>query len=101
MKTIFKRDFDTYSGKLLEKYFIEKLAQSNAYSLIGRYWTRGNRNEIDIVALNQLSKEALIAEVKINKKKINLEQLKEKAKFLSAELQGFKIHFKGFSLENM
>lgn len=101
MKTIFKRDFDTYSGKLLEKYFIEKLAQSNAYSLIGRYWMRGNRNEIDIVALNQLSKEALIAEVKINKKKINLRQLKEKAKSLSAELQGFKIHFKGFSLENM
>jgi hypothetical protein len=36
------------------------------YNLIGNYWEAGNKNEIDIVAVNDFSKTALIAEVKRN-----------------------------------
>ena len=82
VKEIVKRDFNVYSGKFLEKYFIEKLKLINDYSNIGTYWEKANQNEIDIVAINDLDKKALIAEVKINPKKIDLEILKQKAKKL-------------------
>ncbi|MGJ0357805.1 DUF234 domain-containing protein [Aliarcobacter cryaerophilus] len=86
VKEIVKRDFNVYSGKFLEKYFIEKLKLINDYSNIGTYWEKANQNEIDIVAINDLDKKALIAEVKINPKKIDLEILKQKAKKLEKEL---------------
>ena len=69
-----------YSRKLLEKYFIEKLKLINNYSNIGTYWEKANQNEIDIVPINDLDKKALIIEVKINPKKIDLEILKQKVK---------------------
>jgi len=101
VKKILKRDFNTFAGKFLEKYFIEKLILSKQYSLIGSYWERGNKNEIDIVAINELEKIALIAEVKINKDKINLSVLKHKAQKLEQKLKNYKIIYKGFSLEDM
>jgi len=50
------------------------------YSQIGSYWERGNKNEIDIVAVDELNKKLLIAEVKLNKEKINLKLLEQKDK---------------------
>jgi len=40
--------------------------------MIGRYWDRKGEKEMDIVAVNQMRKNALIAEVKRNKEKINI-----------------------------
>lgn len=93
--------FDEYSGKILEKYFINKLADTGKYDKIGQYWEKGNKNEIDIVAINSLKKEALIGEVKLNKKKINLENLKIKSKKLVTQLKDFKITYSALSLEDM
>ena len=101
VKEIVKRDFNVYSGKFLEKYFIEKLKLINDYSNIGTYWEKANQNEIDIVAINDLDKKALIAEVKINHKKIDLEILKQKAKKLEKELNTYKCEYLGFSLNDM
>ena len=53
VKNIVKRDYETYSGLFLERYFQEKLRLSFKYSSIGNYWERGNQNEIDIVAINE------------------------------------------------
>ena len=101
VKEIVKRDFNVYSGKFLEKYFIEKLKLINDYSNIGTYWEKANQNEIDIVAINDLDKKALIAEVKINPKKIDLEILKQKAKKLEKELNTYECEYLGFSLNDM
>ena len=101
VKNIVKRDFSTYSGKFLEKYFIEKLKLSYNYSNIGTYWERGNLNEIDIVAINKDEKKLLIGEVKLNPKKIDLEKLKEKAKKIVAKYSEYKIEYVGYSLEDM
>ncbi|GAJ18084.1 unnamed protein product, partial [marine sediment metagenome] len=68
---IVERDFITYSGHFLEKYFIEKLALTKQYSLIGNYWERRNKNEIDIVAINEKEKKVVIGEVKLNSANIN------------------------------
>ena len=101
VKDIVKRDFSMYSGKFLEKYFIEKLKLEKNYSQIGTFWEKSNQNEIDIVALNELEKNVLISEVKLNPKKIDIEILKEKAKKLQKNFRNFKIEYIGYSLEDM
>jgi len=101
VKDIIRRDFSAYSGRFLEKYFIEKLSGEKSYSLIGNYWERGDNNEIDIEAINEMERKALIAEVKINPGKINLELLKLKAQRIIRHLKGYDIEYKAFSIEDM
>ena len=101
IKSIVKRDFSTYSGRFLEKYFIEKCKASEKYSAIGTYWEKGNQNEIDIVAINDDEKKMLIAEVKRNPKKIDMADLEEKAQKLLQKHKGYEVTFKGYSIEDM
>jgi len=100
VKETVKRDFATYSGKFLEKYFIEKLKLSNNYSTIGTYWEKGNQNEIDIVAVNENIKQMLIVEVKLNPKKIDLNNLNIKASKLVSKYSNYDIIYAGYSLED-
>ena len=60
-----QRDFATYSGEWLERLFQEHLAASGKYNVIGNYWESGNKNEIDIVVLNELNKTAVLAEYSV------------------------------------
>ncbi len=101
LKEIVKRDFSTFSGRFLEKYFREKLKLTYKFSEIGSYWERGNKNEIDIVAINQAEKKLLIAEVKLNKKRIDLSVLKAKAQKLQQKFSDYTIEYIGYSLEDM
>ncbi len=101
VKKIVLRDYPTYSGRFLEKFFIEKLKLSHEFSTIGTYWESKNLNEIDIVAINDESKTMLIAEVKRNREKINLNQLKNKATKLLEKHPEYAARFVGYSLQDM
>ena len=101
LKDIFLRDYRQYSGLILERYFKDRISKEMTLSLLGSYWETGNRNEIDIVAINEYEKTALIAEVKRNKDKIDLKILKDKSVSLVKNFAGYKINYQGFSLENM
>ncbi|MFK5926786.1 MAG: ATP-binding protein [Desulfuromusa sp.] len=101
VKKIVLRDYPTYSGRFLEKFFIEKLKLSRDFSTIGTYWEAKNLNEIDIVAVNDESKTMLIAEVKRNREKINLNHLKSKATKLLDKHPEYMTQFIGYSLQDM
>ena len=101
VKNIIQRDYQTYSGHILERYFMEKIIDEKKISLIGNYWESGNQNEIDIVALNENKKTAFIAEVKRSSKKINLNILKNKAVNLVKQMPGYKIEYCGLSMDDM
>ncbi len=102
LKTIFKRDYAMYSGKILEQYFIEKMITEENLSQIGRYWEKGNQNEIDIVAVNASEKFAIIAEVKRQKERININTLKSKAqKLIEQHLKGYTIEYRALSISEM
>nr|CAA6803182.1 MAG: archaeal ATPase, fused to C-terminal DUF234 domain [uncultured Thiotrichaceae bacterium] len=101
LQQIVERDFATYTGEWLERLFQEKLASSGQYNIIGNYWESGNKNEIDIVAINELERTALIAEVKRNSKNIRLSKLKAKATKLEQQLKDYKIEYRGFSLSDL
>ena len=95
------RDFEQYSGLILERYFREKLTETERITAIGGFWDSKGENEIDIVALNDLDKTALIAEVKRNPKKIDMNRLTVKSAALAKELAKYKVELRGYSLEDM
>ena len=104
VKTIINRDYDTFSGLMLERYFRRVLIEYQAYTRIGGWWDRKGENEIDIVAENELNEEASFFEVKRKAENIDIEVLKHKAAaFLRAtgEFKGYKISYKGLSMDDM
>jgi len=101
LKDIVTRDFDTFSGRFLEKLFIELLKEEKKYTKIGSYWERGNQNEIDIVAVDDLNKEVLIVEVKLNSDRLNESVLREKAKNIIKQYQDYEIIYKLWSLDDL
>jgi len=102
LRTIVERDYPMYSGKLLERYFTEKLVNLKRYSAIGTWWERGNQNELDIVAVDDLNKRVLFAEVKRNKENISIPVLQKKARnLLHTRLQEYAADYSGFSMDDM
>lgn len=101
LRSLVRRDFSTYSGRFLEKYFLEKLALSGQWSEIGSYWEKGFKNQIDIVAINRMEKKALFVEVKRNIKEYSEEQLKSKAFPLIRKLGGYDVEYRGLSIKDL
>jgi len=101
VKAIVRRDFSTWSGIFLEKYFREKIAMSGDYTSLGSYWEKGNRNEIDIVAIDDMNKKALIAEVKMKKENFRPTILRKSAQNLANKLGDYKIEYRSFSLNDI
>ncbi len=101
LKEIVLRDFSTYKGKFLEKLFIKLLKEQDRYTQIGNYWERGNKNEIDIVAIDEIEKQLLICEVKLSKKRLNLETLIEKSLNLVKKYKDYKVEYRLLSIEDV
>lgn len=104
LKTIINRDYETFSGLMLERYFKRVLIGSHAYTRIGGWWDRKGENEIDIIAENELNDEATFFEVKRRAANIDLEVLQKKAAaFLRATgaFKGYDLSYKGLSLDDM
>ncbi len=103
LRDIVKADYPTYSGKMLERYFKQKLAESFQFKEIGSWWEPKNeQNEIDIVAPKLIKNQALVAEVKRQKKNFKpglfatkVEHLKHKA------MSDYTIETHFFSLDDM
>ncbi len=71
MRTLIKRDYTTFSGRMLERYFYAKAAESGKYTILGRWWDRKGENEIDLIAANEIDKTAEIYEIKRKRSNIN------------------------------
>lgn len=101
LRQIIARDYTTFLGRMLERLYRQLFIESKKYNQIGSYWERGNKNEIDLVAINDLEKTITIAEVKINKEKINLKVLKEKAKKLLMSYPKYEVKYLGLSVVDL
>lgn len=101
VREVVERDYEMYSGLVLEKYFRTKLIETMQYSDVKNYWDRKGEVEIDIVAINEMKKKIEFYEVKRNPKKIKLSVLKEKAVKIAAKFPDYSIEYNGLSLEDM
>lgn len=100
LREVIDRDYSTWSGRLLERFFRDLIAATGHYNKIGNYWERGNRNEIDLVAVNDLDRQVLIAEIKRNKSRINPAILQAKSQRLLEYYQGYAVQYRALGLED-
>lgn len=104
LQRIIKRDFSVVEGFMLERYFLQKLRETQRYTQIGQYWDRKGECEIDIVAVNEIDGIANIYEVKMDKSRYNESTLQAKVdNMLQAcpELRHMKIRLGCLSLDDM
>lgn len=101
VQEIITRDYPTFSGRALEEYFKCKLRESGEYTTIGGYWNKKGENEIDLIALNEIEKKAVIAEIKRNKQNIKTNILMQKGAAIQKELKGYSVTYLELDMEDM
>ena len=105
LNRIVKEDYSTYSGKVLESYFIEKMKESQEYREIGSYWEfkkDKEQNEIDIIALGVDRKTARVVEVKRQKKNFDESDFMQKVAHVKNKILGrYTIKTDCLTLEDM
>jgi len=101
VRDIVERDYETFSGLMLERYFRQKLIEEKRFSDIGSYWNRKGENEIDIIAINEMEKRLCFYEVKRNKNKISLSLLEKKANEIVGKYPDYKVEYWGLSMDDM
>lgn len=100
LKAIVRRDFATFQGYYLEKLFIE-LFKGEGYARIGSYWERGNRNEIDIVAVDEARRKLILCEVKLSASKLNRDALVVKSQNLLRKFPGYTAEYRLLSVADI
>ena len=104
LQEIIERDYDTFSGLMLERYFHRVSMETGKYTRIGRWWDRKGENEIDMIAADELSESVTFFEIKRQQEEISIGVLKQKAEaFLRATYQfnDYKVSYEGLSLQQM
>lgn len=101
IKMKLEETLSTYSGPILEKLYYEIYRNSGKYTEVGKYWEKGNRNEIDLVCINESEKTIRIGEIKLNKEKIHLNRLKEKSLKLVKGYPGYGFEYLGLGLQDV
>ena len=103
LEKIMLDDYATYSGKTLELYFKKKMQESFDYRAIGSWWeSRGNQNEIDIIGIHLDNKQAIVAEVKRQRKNFKPQLLAEKIEVIKTKiLSKYRIESACWTIEDM
>ncbi|MCL4492535.1 MAG: DUF234 domain-containing protein [Nitrospirae bacterium] len=101
IREIINRDYQTYAGRILERFYRQLFAETGRYNKIGSYWERGNKNEIDLVAVNDMKKTVAVADIKLTAARIDLEALRAKLAALLRGYREYKPQLLGLSLDNI
>lgn len=105
LQNIVVRDYPTYSGLMLEKYFRQKLTEEGGFREMGSWWeAKAGKEacEIDIVGIRTDGKSALIAEVKRNAHNYDNKVFMSKVERIKAKvLSGYEIESRLYTLEDM
>lgn len=86
LREIVARDYNTYSGFVLEKYFRDLLIEQRRFTQLGYWHDNHGNHEIDIIGIDELNKRIDFYEVKRQARAINMGVLKSKAE------EFFKMH---------
>ena len=98
---IVERGYEQYTGIVLEQYFRQKWMEEERVTLVGNYWDRKGQNEIDMIAINDIDKTAVVAEIKRQRRKFSPTELAQKAAALNKVLSKYSVTLIGLSMEDM
>ena len=100
---IILRDYSSVSGFMMERYFMKKFQEEGRY-IVGKWWDRKGENEIDLIVIDPIAKEAWIYELKKQGYRYKEEELRKKVDNMlsqTQELRKLTIHIGSLSLEDM
>lgn len=101
--SIILRDYSSVSGFMMERYFMKKFQEEGRY-IVGKWWDRKGENEIDLIVIDPIAKEAWIYELKKQGYRYKEEELRKKVDNMlsqTQELRKLTIHLGSLSLEDM
>ena len=95
-------NYEGFCGRTLERYFQDKMWETEQYTQVGNWWDRKGQNEIDLIAINEFDHTGIIAEIKRNVHKLSMNKLQEKvAALLKKDFGEYHFELKGLSLKDM
>ena len=103
LDTIIRRDYSGVSGLMMERYFARKFQEQGKF-IIGKWWDRKGFNEIDLVVVDPIGKEAWAYELKKDESRYDEESFKKKVDIMvqqTPELHKMKIHIGSLSKSGM
>ena len=98
---IIQQGYTQYSGIVLEQYFRQKWMEEQRVTQVGNYWDRKGENEIDLIAINDIDKTAVFAEVKRQSRKLNMQELERKVQSVRPYLANYSLQLIGLSMDDM
>lgn len=104
MREIINRDYDTFSGFMLERYFRANMIESGNFTRVGGWWDRKGMNEIDIISVDDIEETICFTEIKINPDRYDPDLLKEKSNAffqVNKNLNHFTKSYQCLSLSDM
>ena len=101
LKETINKDYDQFSGLMLERYFRQLYAEKERVTEVGHWWDKSGENEIDLIAIEKLDKRVTLGEVKRNEKKISMQTLEKKFANIRSHFRGYEILFVALSLGDM
>ena len=104
IRALVERDFDQFSGFALERYFRAKFLECHRYTRIASWWDRKGENEIDLVCENELTGALDFYEVKRDKGRLHLMDLRMKVAAFwrkHPDRQRTDCRMEGLSLEDL
>jgi len=104
LESIISENYATYSGRVLERYFQEKMKESGLFTRIDSWWDRKGENEIDMITVDDTSRQIVFYEIKRQSSEISLHLLEEKVRrFLTvnAEFASYTMQAQGLSMADM
>lgn len=105
LREVVMRDYPTYSGLMLEKYFRQKLTEEGGFREMSSWWevkSGKEANEIDIVGIRTDGKSALVAEVKRNARNYDNKSFMAKIEHIRAKiLSGYEIESRLYTIDDM
>lgn len=96
-----RKDYTQFSGLVLEKYFRQMYGEKERVTEVSQWWDSQGKNEIDLIALEDLDHHAVVAEVKRKPEKYKPQELNEKYQHIKKNLNGYNVDLIGLSLEDM
>ena len=104
MRELAERDFDSFAGYSLERYFQWKMQEDASFTRMGGWWDRKGENEIDLVCEDEEERKLSFFEVKTDARWIYLDVLRMKAEAFFAKNPEKRDHdcsFGGLSLADL
>lgn len=96
------QNYEGFTGRTLERYFQDKLMETEQFTQIGNWWDRKGQNEIDLIAINEFDHTGIVAEIKRNPHKLSLQKLEEKIAVLPKKDFGeYQLQALGLSVKDI